>query len=365
MDALAESLNMDPLDIRLMNALEDGDESASGEIMNSVAVKKCLQEAAQLMDWAKNPISEVTPDGKLRGRGIACFCKLTGTPSSSSVITRLNGDGTVTVLQSGTEMGQGATTVIPQMVAEAFGIPVDKIMIVPVDTMYTPYEKTTTSSRLTFHVGNAALKAVQDMNEQLKHLASIAWKIDADQIRIHNGLITAKDAKGAEKSISIEDIGNSGILKEQDPVVGHGSYSTSDIFDPPDKATHQSKRPTIMWFFGAQAAEVEVDPETGKVEVLKVTAAHDVGKAINPLGCYQQIEGGIVMGMGNALLEEMVHEKGILKNGNMVDYKIPTSKDAGLEIKISLVENPHPEGPYGAKGLGEPGMAPTWNTDED
>lgn len=361
MDMLAERLQMDRLELRLMNALADGDESATGERLQNVGLKDCLQEAARKLNWEKNFKPGPTPEGKLRGRSITAFCKLTGTPSSSSVVIRLNGDGTLTAMQSGLEMGQGLTTVIPQIIAESLGVAVEKVMLVPVDTLYTPYEKTSTSSRLTFHVGNAALNAVKDLKEQLKSLAAIAWQTEKEAVEIRDGLIIGQDSQGNEKRLAIDDLGKSGIMKEQNPVIGRGQYSTADIFDPPDPETHQSRRPTVMWFWGAQAALVEVDPGTGQVEVKKLAAAHDIGKAINPLGLYQQIEGGLIMGLGHALLEEMIFdEHAKLLNGNMVDYKVPTSRDAEVEMAVSLVETqPHPEGPFGAKGIGEPAMAGT------
>ena len=231
-------------------------------------------------------------------------------------------------------------------------------MPAPVDTLYSPFDKTTTSSRLTFHSGNAALDAVAGLKEQLIDLAAIAWKIGRDRISIVNGTIIGKDASGNEKRLAIDDVGKSGIMREQKPVVASGRYTTSGIYDPPDKDTHQSKRPTVMWFWGAQGAEVEVDPQTGKVEVKKFVAAHDVGKAISPLGVVQQIEGGYIMGMGHAVLEEMIFDdKGILLNGSLVDFKLPTSMDAKIDLRCSLVEShPHAEGPYGAKGIGEPSM---------
>ena len=114
-----------------------------------------------------------------------------------------------------------------------------------------------------------------------------------------------------------------------------------------------------MWMMGAQAAEVEVDPGTGHTRIINIGAANDVGKAINPDSCSQQIEGSIVMGMGSALMEEMIYKEGVLVNGNMVDYKVPTSMDTDFGMKVELVEQPHPEGPFGVKGIGEPGLAPT------
>ncbi|HWQ80568.1 MAG TPA: xanthine dehydrogenase family protein molybdopterin-binding subunit [Anaerovoracaceae bacterium] len=360
MDLLAQELNMDPLELRLMNAYEDGDLSDTGEKLFSVGLKECLREAARLIGWDKNFKGELTPDGKLRGKGIACTNKLTGTPSTSSVMIKMNEDGSVTILKSGMEIGQGVDTAIPVMVAEALGISIDKVMVVPVDTMYTPFEKTTTGSRLTFHVGNAALRAVEDMKEQIRHLASIAWKTDQDLITIENGLITGRDQEGNVRTLALEEIGKSGLMKEQEPILGRGLYTTSDIFDPPDKETHQSTRPTVMWFWSAQAVDLTVDPETGKVEILKFAAAHDVGKAINQMGVIQQIEGSVSMGLGHTLLEEMIYdENSILQNPNMVDFKVPTMRDSNYDLGIAIVENPHPEGPFGAKGIGEPALTPT------
>lgn len=356
MNLIAEELGMDPVELRLKNAIVDGDLSATGETLNSVGVLDCIKEAARLAEWDKDFKPGLSADGKLRGRGIAAFCKLTGTPSSSSVTVRINDDGSVTVQLSGLEMGQGATTVIPMIVAEGLGVTLDKVMTVPVDTYYSPYDKTTTSSRLTFHSGNAALDAVDKLKEQIKDLAAIAWKADRASVDIIDGIIIGKDKNGLEKKLAVNDLAKSGIMKEQKPLNAVGQYATSDIFDAPDKDTHQSKRPTVMWFWGAQAAEVEVDPGTGQIEVKTFIAAHDIGKAINPTGVMQQIEGGYAMGLGHALLEEMIFDENAkLLNGNMVDFKMTTMTDAKVDLRVALVEShPHPEGPYGAKGIGEP-----------
>lgn len=228
----------------------------------------------------------------------------------------------------------------------------------PVDTAITPYDKTTTSSRSTFHSGNAVLEACEDIKKQLCRLAAIQFGVAPEDVTYTaDGYIQGRSRP--EQRIHINDVGTSGILHEQLPVVAVGRYGTSDIFDPPPVDGRQSKRPTVMWMHGAQAAVVAVNPKTGRVHAKKVGAAHDVGKAINPTGCLQQIEGSIIMGLGHALMEEMIYEDGKLRNGNMVDYKVPTFMDSDVEMKITLVEQAHPEGPYGVKGIGEPGLAPT------
>ncbi|WP_227762099.1 xanthine dehydrogenase family protein molybdopterin-binding subunit [Zhaonella formicivorans] len=357
MDLIAKRLGMDPLELRLKNVLEDGDLSVTGESMRSVAVKECLEAAAKNIDWSNKPLRWTSSTGKLCGKGIACFCKLTGTPSTTSVVIKLNENGSLTILDSSREMGQGVTTVLPQIAAEALGIDVDKVSVSPVDTAFSPYDKTTTSSRSTFHGGNAVLMAVQQIKDQLLILAAKHFGMPTSQMEYENGTIRCKN--DATKYIHINEVGESGILKEQPPVIGIGAYGTSDIFDKPDPITHQSQRPTVMWMFGAQAAVVEVDPATGQVQLKTMGAAHDVGCAINPVGCMQQVEGSIIMGLGHALMEEMIYEDGELKNGNMVDYKVPTFMDSDVDLQITLVEKNHPEGPYGAKGIGEPGLAAT------
>ncbi|WP_213951007.1 xanthine dehydrogenase family protein molybdopterin-binding subunit [Tepidanaerobacter syntrophicus] len=357
MDLIAKKLGIDPLEIRLKNILTDGDLSVTGETMQDIAVKECLEAAAKNVEWYNKPLRWISSDGKFCGKGIACFCKLTGTPSNTSVILRLNENGSLTILDASREMGQGVTTVLPQIAAEALGMDVEKISVSPVDTAFSPYDKTTTSSRSTFHGGNAVLLAAEEVKKQLLALAAKYFKVSLAQMEYVEGNIRCKN--DLTKSIHINEIGKSGILREQPPIIGVGAYSTVDLFDKPDPTTHQSKRPTVMWMFGAQAAIVEVDPKEGHIQVKTIGAAHDVGYAINPLGCLQQIEGSIIMGIGHALTEEMIYKNGDLKNGNMLDYKVPTFMDSDVDIHISLVEKNHKEGPFGAKGLGEPGVAAT------
>ena len=358
MDIIAARLNMDAVEFRMKNLLDEGDTSPSGEVVNSVGVKDCLTAVAKSIGWKAGGNLEVMEDGRIRGKGVACFSKITGTPSNSSVIIKLNNDSTVTIMQGGKEMGQGVETIMPQIVAESLGVPFENVCMAPVDTLLSPFEKTTTGSRLTFHVGSACLGAVEDMKSQIKTIASEFWGIDESNIIIQDGVII--ETCGKCRKVSLSEIGKSGMLKEQKPVIGRYSLTTLDIFDKPDKETGTSKRPTAMWFWGAQAADVAIDPKTGEVSVLKMAAAHDVGKAINPSNCRQQIEGSVIMGIGSALTEEMIFDnKARLLNGNLVDFKVPTSMDASMPIEVTLIEKPHPEGPFGAKGIGEPGLVPT------
>lgn len=358
MDRIAEKLGMDPLQLRLKNVLHNGDIGITGEVMQSLAVQECLEAAADNIGWRDLPLRWVDQDGNLCGKGIACFNKLTGTPSTTSVMVRMNENGSLHIMSASREMGQGVTTAVPQIAAQALGLDLDRVFMAPVDTATTPYDKTTTSSRSTFHAGNAVLDACESIKTQLCTLAALKFKVDpGDMEYTRDGWIQCKS--DPEKRLHVRDVGKSGIMHEQLPVVAIGKYGTSDIFDPPPFDGRQSKRPTVMWMHGAQAAIVAVNPKTGRVKVEKVGAAHDVGKAINPVGCLQQVEGSVVMGLGHTLMEEMIYEDGKLRNGNMVDYKVPTFMDSDVEVKVTLVEQAHPEGPYGAKGIGEPGLVPT------
>ena len=358
MDVIARKLDMDPLELRLHNCLHDGDEGITGEIISTCAVDECLRAAADNIDWDKYPDRWVDEEGYLCGKGIACFNKLTGTPSTTSCIVKMNENGSLYIWSASREMGQGVTTTMPQFAAEAMHMDLDKVSVAPVDTSMTPYDKTTTSSRSTFHSGNAILEACEDIKRQLCRLAAIKWGCEQkDVIYTNEGFI--QHVSDRDKRIHIDEVGKSGIMHEQDPVLAVGRYGTSDIFDPPPVDGRQSSRPTVMWMIGAQAAIVRVNPVTGRVKLVKMGAANDVGKAINPTGCLQQIEGSVIMGLGHTIMEEMIYEDGNLRNGNMVDYKVPTFMDSDVDIKITLVEKGHPEGPYGVKGIGEPGLVPT------
>ncbi|MDD3822181.1 MAG: xanthine dehydrogenase family protein molybdopterin-binding subunit [Sphaerochaetaceae bacterium] len=363
MDAVAKALGMDPYELRMKNVMVDGCKGHTGEKMFAVGIKECLKEAAEGLGWEGHPTSWITEDGKIRGRGLGTFMKFTGTPSYTSATIKLNFDGSAVVSYSTTELGQGVGIVIPQIVAEELGIPLELISTVQVDTDHTPLDKTTTSSRATYHLGNATIKAAEDARRQICQWVAFKWKTPVERIEFKKGgIIVQLDEQGKPtgKQARMDELAKNGLIKNGEPILGYGSYETTNIWHKPDPETYQTERLTAMWFFGANAAEVEIDPDTAKIRVVKVVAAHDIGKTLNPLGCLQQVEGGVIMGIGNTLLEEFIHRDGYLMNGNMVDFKIPTSMDSDVEIEMRLIESsPHPEGPYGAKGIGEPAMCAT------
>lgn len=358
MDALANAICMDPFELRMKNALYEGAISVTGEKLFSVGLKESLQKAADMIGWEKGSLSVKTKDGKLRGKGIACFWKMTSSPSNTSAIVKFNEDATAIVIEGGSEMGQGSHTIVCQIVAEELGIPLENVQAAnTIDTQFTPFDKTTTSSRFTFMMGNALILACKDIKEQLMARAAFTWDVEIDKVLYENGVIT--EVGGLNRKIVVKDLASSNLTKEMPPIVGRGTFSTAPIYVAPDPNTAQSPRPTTFWIYGTQAAEVEVDPDTGVVEVVSFSAAHDCGKALNLHTCTQQVEGAIVMGLGHALREELIYDKGIPRNANMVDYKIPTVRDFPAEPAITFVDAPHKEGPYGAKGVGETALTAT------
>jgi len=358
MDDIARKLGMDPIELRLKNIWEDDDTSPLGEKLISVGIKECIEKASKVLGWDEE-FERITPDGKLRGRGIGCVCKVPGTPSGSSVVCKLNEDGTVTIIKGGTEMGQGNDIIALQIFAEAFGIDINKVSNSQVDTLYAPYEKSATGSRLTFHVGRSLIEAAKDMHLQLAELLSKKWKCPVEDIKVVDGVIYGHDKDGKEQTLMINDLGKSKVLSEQPPIIGRSAHSSMDVWDKPDKVTGQSKRCADQWFYAAHACQVLVDPMTGKIEIEKYVAVHDVGQVINEDTAKGQVEGGVIMGLGHTLLEEMMYAAdGKLLNGNMVDFKVPTAKDAGFDLTAAFVEHAHPDGPYGAKGLGEVPITP-------
>ncbi|HHX77097.1 MAG TPA: molybdopterin-dependent oxidoreductase, partial [Firmicutes bacterium] len=355
MDIIAEKLGIDPVAIRLKNALDEGDQTPAGQIVRGIGLKECITRAAEEIKWHEPP--SPGSNGRKRAKGIACTYKNTKTPSASAAIITLNMDGTANISSSACEIGQGAFTILTQIAAEVLGIPMEKISITMPDTGTTPYDSSTTSSRTTYHMGNAVIGAANDVIEQLKAMAAALW-----------GEAPHRIACGEEQVYSLDDPART--LKYQELIKkvygAGGSVIGRSLFYPeiPKSTVKQSANelwggPSIFWMYGAHAVEVEIDEETGQLEVIKAVAAHDVGKAINPVNCCQQIEGGFVHGMGIALFEEIMFNEGAIMNANFHDYKIPTAMDAPREFLPIIVEAADPGGPFGAKGIGEPVLNPT------
>ncbi|UCG64174.1 MAG: xanthine dehydrogenase family protein molybdopterin-binding subunit [Deltaproteobacteria bacterium] len=346
MDIIAHKLGIDPVTLRLQNVVEEEDTSPTGkQVLHSVGLKECIKRAAQSIEW------DMKSGKKHRGKGIACAFKNTKTPSGSSAIVKVSQDGSVEVLTSTVEIGQGAKTIISQMVAEELDVPLESITVATPDTDLTPYDASTTSSRTTFHMGNAVKKAAKDAREQLFGMASEMLGVETEDLRGEKGKIYSQDNPKLRLSLAevIKNQYGAGL-----DIIGRGSYyplvegETGGMWSAP----------SIFWMYGADCVEVEVDLETGQVKILRAIGAHDVGKVINPVTCEGQIEGGIVHGMGPTLFEEMVvGERGDVLNPSFADYKMPTALDIP-EVTSLIVEATHREGPWGAKGIGEMTIVP-------
>lgn len=339
MDIIAAELALDPLEIRLKNAYSEGDEHVTGHRLHAEGLKECLSRVAEAMEWG------VKKPGRDRGRGIACMERAVKTPFGSAAFVKVNEDGTVDVLSSTTEVGQGSETVLCQIAAEELGVPLEWVRKAAPDTAFTPYDASTTSSRSTFHMGNAVKMAAADAREQILRLAAEVLKAGAGDLELRGGEIRV--SSDPKRSVDI-----SGVLRAHyggnGAILGRGYY----IPRMPSGPVEYYSSFIIFWLLGAHGVEVEVDRATGEVRILKVYAAHDSGKAINPDGCIGQIQGGVAMGLGQALYEELVIRGGRALNPSLLDYAIPSARDIP-EIVPILVESPHRDGPFGAKGVGE------------
>jgi carbon-monoxide dehydrogenase large subunit len=353
MDRVARELGMDPLALRRKNLLGEGDVSVTGERMHRVGVGECLERVAAAIGW-DTPLERTTPSGARRGRGLACILKSTLTPTASFGFVKLNNDGSVDVITSAVEHGQGAHTVLAQIAAEELSVPLDRIRCVMPDTSVTPFDRSSTSSRTTFHMGLVVKEASIDVRRQLLDMAGAVMEVHPGDIEVHDGSVAVRGA--ADRRLTYGQViakfyGGPGTI------LGKGVVNTKPLYDTMNAETGQSSRPSIFWMYAAIGFEVEVDPDTGQVMVTEMASAADAGKAINPLTCVQQIDGSAIMGLGMATMEEVVFDGGRTLNPTFLDYKLPTMLDVP-DTDVIIVESGHDEGPYGAKGIGESAIAP-------
>ena len=378
-DQMAEKLGLDPVQVRLINCLKDGDETLTGMIMHPTGLSQCIQKAAEAIGWTSPPApllrgegSHTPPSlagrgaggvGKRRGKGLAAMWKAPAMPPNpgSSATVRMNEDGTATVSIGGVDIGQGALTAMAQLAAEGLGVKIEDVRVNTVDTDYSPYEWQTVASRLTWSMGNAVLQAAENARLQILQTVAEAWDEDINDLDIIDGQVISYRS---EESRSLRDIVVYGMQRPDGtwiggPVLGRGQFMPQYV-TPLDAETGQGPRAVVHFTTGCQAVEVEVDDETGEVRVLKIVSAYDVGRAINPDMVRTQMEGGAVQGMSTALLEGIIFDgQGVPRNPNFTDYRIATAVDAPLEIESIIVEVPQDDGPFGARGIGEHPMVPT------
>lgn len=328
MDELAQKLNLDPIEFRLNNAAKEGTRRVDGPVYPRVGLVECL-EAAKNSDHYKMPLT-----GKNRGRGVAAgFWFNIGL--KSSVSGSVNDDGTVTLLEGSTDIG-GSRASIAMQLAETLGIAAEQVKPAVVDTDSVGYTDVTGGSRVTFATGLAAYKLGLDLQEEMRKRAAIYWEVEPSTVTAEEGVYRSNG-----KSLSFTELAKL-LPKTGDPVTGRASVS-------PEGSTNG---------FGVHIADVEVDPETGKVTVLRYTAVQDAGKAIHPSYVEGQMQGGVAQGIGWALNEEYwFDDNGHMRNASFLDYRMPTCLDVPM-IDTIIVEVPNPHHPYGVRGVGETPIVP-------
>lgn len=375
MDRLAEELNMDPVDFRVMNANVPNSETPQGLVITSCGLKECLEAVAASADRSsgqKTPTSSsrkpasiersnggTPPPHIKRGIGFASTLNVGGgariyRSDGCGATVKVDDFGHVTLVTGSTEIGQGSETVLAQIVAQTLGARIENVTVLNSDTDIKPWDVGVHASRTTFIAGNAAHLAAVDARDQIFETAAQILGVGVDQLSASEGQVSVKNEAG--KSISLEQVARRRHFREGGKVIlGEGWY------DPPtklvDKDTYKGNI-SAAYGFGAQMAEVEVDTETGKVRVLRLACANDVGHAINPMAVEGQIEGGAHMGLGYALTEELIVKDGKVLNPDLLDYRLFTSADMPV-IETYIIETDDPGGPFGAKGVGEMGGTPT------
>jgi len=252
--------------------------------------------------------------------------------------------------------------VMAQMAAATLGVPYEWVrMASPVDTRYSPYEWQTVASRITWSTGNAIIAAAHDARRQILDMVAEAWEEDTENLEIVNGIVVSYKS---EREIPIKDVAVGGLPKSGEqgwvggPVIGRGNFMPTYVTGL-DPETGQGEQAVVHFTTGAQAIELEIDLDTGQIDILRGVSAFDVGKAINPDLVKTQMEGGLIQGISSALFEELQLKNGVVQNPSFVDYRIATSTDIPKELQSIIVEVPQDDGPWGARGIGEHSMVPT------
>ncbi|SKC42436.1 xanthine dehydrogenase family protein molybdopterin-binding subunit [Maledivibacter halophilus] len=360
LDVIAEKLGMSGVEIRKINGLKIGGHTATDEELDVCGFIDCIKQVEE--DIKLHEKNRPSAPHKVRGKGIAGGFKAPSMPNNvaSSAIIKLNEDGTAHLLTSAQDIGQGSDTTLTQIAAEILSINPEKITIKTGDTDHTPYEWQTVASRITYCAGNAVKLACEDIKTQLLDLAQIKLGIFKRDLELKDGYVVSKIYPDKKVSLSELALGltmpdGSGV---HGPIIGRGSFIPPNVRNA-DKNTGLGDKPVAFWTFGAQGVEIEVDTETGHIEVLNVVSCFDVGKVVNPKLIEAQVEGAIVQGIGSAIWEELIiNGEGKVLNSSFSDYKIPTADDIP-NMNIKFLEYPEETGPFGARGVAEAAMVPT------
>lgn len=359
-DEVAKEIGMDPIEIRRVNGLAPGKSTGTGEIMKSCGFLEALDQVAEAIQYDK-PCDPPSGPHKVRGKGIAGGWKSPSQPTNagSAAIIRMNEDGTFFLMTSGHDIGQGSDTALTQIAAEVLCCDPSKFTIRTGDTDHTPYEWQTVASRITYCAGNAIKLAAEDLKEKLLNLAQIKLGYIKRELYLEDGWIINRNHPESRMPMSDLALG----LAFEDgsgyggPAIGVGTFTLPNNINY-DPATGYSPKPAAFWTTAVAGAEVEVDTETGIIEVKKMVESCDPGHIVNPELYKAQVEGGMMQALGTVLYEELKLKDGKVLNKSFVDYKIPTIDNAPETFIAMGVEHPEETGPYGARGIGEPAMVP-------
>jgi len=328
LDLISRSLGIDPLQLRILNVAAEGDLLPNGAPLPRVGFKETLLKMADTLNER----------GKSGNRGIACgFWR--GAAGTFAASLYVNGDGTVT-LATGVADVSGSRTGMVQLVAEEMGLPIETVAIATGDSDTAPYADMSTGSRTAYSLGTAVVEACRDAKAQLIGRAAKILEKDEGEIEYSRGVFRVRG--NPDKSITLAKVARSSLFSPgEGPVIGRGSVGM----------------PPFAPMIAVHAAEVDVDKETGKIKFLSYVAAQDVGKAINPAIVEGQIQGAVAQGIGWALMEDYIFDKGVMQNTSLLDYRMPTAADVP-PVETVLVEVGSPSGPYGIRAVGEPPMVP-------
>ncbi len=356
MDLLAEGIGMDPVEFRLKNITEPNMVTINKMILTSNGLKECIEKATQAASWKDKRGKQ---KHLCRGIGIGIAADVMGSKmykshESAGSIVKVEEDGSVYLFTGAADTGQGSNTALSQIAAHELGVSYSRIRCKSGDTEITPFDTGSFASRVTFISGNATLRAATDAKNQILNIVAQEHKLDPANLDIKaEKVINKKDGSTLltfDKALELCYSFNYGKQ-----IIGRGSYNPKTT--PVDFRTGEGNV-SGSYGFEAQIAEVEVNKETGHVRILKMWDAHDIGKAINPQGVTGQIEGSIAMGIGYTLYEDLKYKNGRVVNANFANYRVPKSIGT-VPIETILIETNDPEGPFGAKGMGEASLLPT------
>jgi len=341
MDRMAYELGIDPLEIRLKNCFKTGDYLPTGQKLVSVNIKDTLLKAAEGIEWNK-----ARKSGN-RVMGISCGFNPCG-GFATSCIVRMNQDGTVMVSSGAMDMGQGLKTVLAQIVAEELGIYIEDITVISGDTDSTPFDVGVFGDRGTHTTGLAAKMAAMDAKNEILDMAAERLEANREDLYLSDRKVFVKGSP--ERSLFLKDLLGGSVYKKGGPVIGKASINPETL--PMDIKIVQGAASKFFstYTFATNIVEVEMDPETGHFAVIRAIGSHDCGTVINPDGAEGQIDGGMAIGLGYGLFEEMLMKEGQVLNPNFLEYRIPTALDMPALSRV-IVKNYDENGPFGAKGV--------------